>query len=1028
MEDRDRPHSDQSGKDSPAKDRPAANSAKGGGVARPLSATGPTSSDPGFSPDPDSPTLVDFRPASDSDSPTLVDYRPPAGADSPTLVDVPTPPRRATASINAFGQAVLQPGMVLGQRYEVIKMLGEGGMGAVYKARDRELNRMVALKVIRPEMAANPAIIQRFKQELILARQVTHKNVIRIYDLGEADGLKFITMDYIEGEDLFSLVKQKGKLPPDEAVDLMLQVCRALDAAHNEGVIHRDLKPQNIMVDQQGRVLVMDFGLARSMESDGMTRSGALVGTVEYMSPEQALGEELDQRSDLFALGLILYELLTGKLPFKAESMMGSLLKRTKERAIPAADLDSSVPRGLSNIVSKCLERERTLRYQNVQQMLTDLDSWKANKRTSVSSFGLLGGRLRFLPWKLIAAGVAAVLVVAGVSSYLSRGRGAPVLQHPPVSVLVADFKNSTSDSVFDGTLEPAFGLALEGASFIETFNRGEAHKVAAQLKPGTTAIDENLARLVATREGIGVVVSGSIAPDGSGYKLSSRALDSATGKALAEEDIHVSSKDDVLRSVGKLAAKIRSALGDQTSESSQLAKLETYSSGSLEAAHEYATGQDLQAFGKWEEAFTHYQRAIELDPNMGRAYAGLGTLSANMGRRQEAERFYQQAMARIDRMGDREKFRTRGGYFLMVREPREAIQEYNALVQKYPADSAAYSNIALAYFYLRNMPKAMQEGRRAVEVSPKSLIERNNLALYAVYAGDFATGEKEARAVLEQNPSYALAYGALAMAQVGQQKYQDAAESYHQLEALSTHGASMAKMGLADLALAQGDVDAAVSILEQGIEADVREKDQSAAAAKQIALAQAHLAAGRKPQALSAAEKAIKFDDGASVLHAAGMIAVDAGQPGRALALATQLGSRVEPEPQLYSDLLQGYVALARGNTKDAVVALKAAQAMSDTWLGRFLLGRAYLETQSFPEADAELENSLQRRGEAAALYLDDVPTFRLLPQVHYYLGRAQEGLNSPAAAESYRTFLALNTKGIGPLVTDAHRRLDRR
>src|SRR5579884_2756570 len=189
--------------------------------------------------------------------------------------------------------AVLQLGAVLGNRYEIQQLLGEGGMGAVYKARDIELDRLVALKVIRPELAGNPAILQRFKQELILARHITHKNVVRIYDLGEADGIKFITMEYVDGEDLRTLLKRHGKFSPKDAVRIVEQVCRALDAAHAEGVIHRDLKPQNVMEDRQGRIVVMDFGLARSLEEPGMTQTGALVGTLEYMSPEQALGAPL---------------------------------------------------------------------------------------------------------------------------------------------------------------------------------------------------------------------------------------------------------------------------------------------------------------------------------------------------------------------------------------------------------------------------------------------------------------------------------------------------------------------------------------------------------------------------------------------------------------------------------------------------------------------------------------------------------------------------------------------------------------
>src|SRR6266550_4236163 len=280
------------------------------------------------------------KPSSGSDAPTLVPESnsgpiaqtltpvPPSG-DAETFAGVPNAPQSAGSTSG------LQTGFILGGRYEILEALGEGGMGAVYKARDRELDRLVALKVIRPDLARNPAIIQRFKQELILARQITQRNVVRIFDLGEADGIKFITMEYVDGHDLHSLLREDKTFAPKDAVEIILQVCRALEAAHGEGIIHRDLKPQNIMQNKQGRIVVMDFGLARNVEAAGMTQTGALVGTMDYMSPEQALGKDLDQRSDLFALGLIFYELLTGQMAYKSESVVASLLKRTQQRAVP---------------------------------------------------------------------------------------------------------------------------------------------------------------------------------------------------------------------------------------------------------------------------------------------------------------------------------------------------------------------------------------------------------------------------------------------------------------------------------------------------------------------------------------------------------------------------------------------------------------------------------------------------------------------------------------------------------------------
>src|SRR5690242_9346722 len=191
----------------------------------------------------------------------------------------------------------LTPGRVIASRYEILQLLGEGGMGAVFKAMDRQLDRVVAVKVIRPELAGHPTILRRFKQELLLARQVTHRNVIRIFDLGVADGLHFITMDFVSGSDLNSML-EKQKFTVEETVNIVRQVAEALDAAHSESVIHRDLKPHNIMLTEAGKVCVMDFGLARTAETAAITRTGALLGTPTYMSPEQAKGATVDTRSD----------------------------------------------------------------------------------------------------------------------------------------------------------------------------------------------------------------------------------------------------------------------------------------------------------------------------------------------------------------------------------------------------------------------------------------------------------------------------------------------------------------------------------------------------------------------------------------------------------------------------------------------------------------------------------------------------------------------------------------------------------
>src|SRR6266478_4914887 len=548
------------------------------------------------------------------------------------------------------------PGTVLGDRYEILALLGQGGMGAVYKARDTELDRLVALKIIRPELTTNPEILKRFKQELILARQVTHRNVIRIFDLGQADGFKFITMEYLEGQDLRAVLRERGKLAPEEAAKIILQICRALEVAHGEGVIHRDLKPQNIMLDANGRAYVMDFGIARSAYLPGMTQTGALVGTPEYMSPEQAKGEKLDERSDLFSLGVILYELLIGRSPYYSDTPLATLWKRIQEKAKPLSEIDPTIPKPLSDIVAKALEIEPENRFQTAQEFAQHLESWLGISHSIVGS--ITDQALVPLPaqkpvWKYTTIiAVVLLLAVAGVGlprRYFTNS--SKKAAHAPVSVLVADFTNHTGDPIFDEALEPMFNVALEGASFINAFNRGNARKLAGQLPHPTDKLDEQPARLVAVSQGISAVVTGELSRRGDRYSLSATALDAVSGNVIAKTEVTAANKDEVLLTVPKLAAPIRKALGDTTTESAQLqAAGGAFTAASLEAVHQYGIAMEQQSDGKIQDALQSFSKAAELDPNFARAYSGMSAAYWNLGRPSEAEKYAKLAMQHIDR------------------------------------------------------------------------------------------------------------------------------------------------------------------------------------------------------------------------------------------------------------------------------------------------------------------------------------------------------------------------------------------
>jgi len=913
------------------------------------------------------------------------------------------------------GQGALVEGVTIGSRYEVVRFLGSGGMGAVYVVHDRELERDVALKFLREDIADSPVALERFRREVALASRVTHRNVRRVYDIGEAQGARFVTMQFVEGEDLATRLRHEGRLPVDELVPCFRQICEGLAAAHAEGVVHRDLKPQNVLLDRSGTPHLADFGLAMSFGQASLTDRGEMLGTPLYISPEQVKGAKADHRSDIYSLGIILYEMATGQPPFSEGTTIEIVVQRLQRPPRPVAELRPEIPAHIQRIVTRCLAVDPAARYQSCLEILHELDAGPERRAP-------LRARRRPGVWAAAAVG----LVTAGLVGWRLAGRVAPAPSTPRTAqtVLIADFVNRTGDPVFDGTLEPAFSLALEGANFVDSYSRSSARRIAAQLKPGAAGLDESLARLVAVREGIGIVTSGAIDLSSGGYRVSLRAVDAVTGKPILEEAVDAAGKDRILPATTRLAARVRTALGDTTPESAQLAAGETFSAGSLEAAHEYALAQERLADGRWDDAEARYLRAIELDPDLGRAYAGLATVAANRGHRPEAERWFREAMARISRMSEREKHRTRGAYFLLVREPSKAIEQFQQLVEAYPADGAGTANLALAHFYRRDMSQALEMGRRAVELSPRNVPQRNNLALYAMYAGDFDRAVPEFQKVLELNPRFEVAMIGLALTQLAQGHVEEATSTYGRLEALGPRGASTAAMGRADIAVYEGRLEDAAKTLVDGIERDEAARDAESAALKLVLLAEVELALGREQSARRAVDRAATPERGENVLFPAALAYLELGLEDRALALADLLSRKLEPDPQAYARLIRGEAHLRRGRPREAVREFRAARDLADTWLGHVALGRAYLALGAFTEAQTELEGALSRRGEATAAFLDEVPTYRLFPPALYYFARAGIGLKDRAAADSLRAFLAIRGKARrDPLAAEARR-----
>src|SRR6202166_3423461 len=540
-----------------------------------------------------------------------------------TLNEGPTPRGTSawsvavTPSPNApYAQGEELVGTLLAERYEILELLGQGGMGAVYKARDTELERLVALKLIRADLAGNPEILRRFKQELILAREVTHRNVIRIFDLGQAKGFKFITMEFVEGRDLRVVIREKGKLSLEETVRIVSQVCRALESAHAAGVVDRDLKPQNIMLDEKDRVYVMDFGIAHSLETPGMTQTGALMGTPEYMSPEQAKGQKVDARSDLFALGIIFYELLTGVSPFKADTALATLLKRTQERPQPPAEVDPAIPKAISDVVMKCLEIDRDHRFSSAREILEDLgQEAPTSVRTVAPTLPPVIPApqaeriLPFVRYRTWIAGAAAVVLLAALGIAF-RGQVFPAKRAAPVeqaSLAILPFRNASGDASLDWlgpSLADMLSTDVGQSASLRTISPDRLHQVLSDLQvtPNVT-VDPAALRHFGEFSNADTVIWGQYAKFGDQIRIDATLQDLKRDRRVALKIEGVSEKD-IPGAVDRLAESIRRNLAVSSDVLKEL-KASSFqpSSNSIPAMRDYNQGIALQRDAKSLEA-----------------------------------------------------------------------------------------------------------------------------------------------------------------------------------------------------------------------------------------------------------------------------------------------------------------------------------------------------------------------------------------------------------------------------------------
>jgi serine/threonine protein kinase len=887
------------------------------------------------------------------------------------------------------------------------------------------------VKVVRPEVTMDPVaardIERRFKQELLLARQVTHRNVVRIHDMGEIGGIKYITMPFIEGDDLATVLRKSGRLEMASLMAIARQVASGLKAAHDAGVVHRDLKPANIMLGSDSEAVIMDFGIAhtasdqkaaaiasvrktgtlsKSLESE-LTRvaatmqagtvAGAIVGTVAYMAPEQARGEEVDQRTDIYAFGLILYDLLLGRRRVEDGGAVADLRKRLEtplpapRAAVPDVPGMLEVPEPLSRFVAQCIEPDAAKRFATTADMVVALNR--------LDDHGKLKPIKRAVGLPLATVMALALLGLSGVVYWFTR----PPVQHENVVVVIADMLNKTGDAAFNHTLEPVMKRELDDSTFITAYERTGMRLFG--VSP-TAALPEAAAQKVAIEAGLGVVVSSTIERQGSAYTVTLKAVRPVTGESLFNEQGRASSKDTVLPATTRLMSRLRSALGDEDSESSkQLAA--SLSATSLDVVRLYAEAAASASANKFEDALRKALEAVAIDKSFGIGYLIAANQSSNLGRSADERKYLDLAMQHLDSMTERERYHVRGSKYMVDSDYEQCVKEYSNAVARYRADISARNQLALCLSHLRQMRRAVDVMQEVVKILPSQPLFRDNLSLYLNYAGDFQKAEQEARAVKGRD-AYALL--ALAFAQLGQGQRAEAAKTYESLAAIGRRGKSSSAAGLGDLAALEGRFGDAVRILRAAVAEDLAAEDIDSASAKLLAVASAELARGRNGAAVEAADEALRYTHDVRTRFLAARTFAEAGAVDKARPLVEALDNEYYEEPRAYAKIVQGVLALKRKDARRAVISLREANQLFDTWIGQFDLGRASLEAGLIAQADSAFDACLNaRRGEALAIFVDEQPTYAYLAPVHYYLGRARQELKSSRYAEAYREYLAL-------------------